>query len=96
MRSDGRIPLKLDAATPLIPNGSEKFLQQAIRETMSSLSDVTQGLLGKVLQGPFERMYCTKLDRWQKYSQHCTSSWLFRRGKVSGTSLSHSKHPLQE
>lgn len=52
MRSDGRNALKLDAVTPLVPNGLEKFLQQAILEEMSSLTDVTQGLLGKVLQGP--------------------------------------------
>lgn len=42
--------------TPLIPNTSEKSLQQAVREPVSYLNDATRGLLVKVLQGHFNAM----------------------------------------
>lgn len=39
--------------TSLILNRFEKFLRQVIHEAMNSVGDVTQELVGKVLQGPF-------------------------------------------
>lgn len=52
MHSGGAVTFTLDAVSPAMPNGWEKFFGQAIHEAVSSLSDVTQGLLVRVLQGP--------------------------------------------
>lgn len=46
-------PPKFDTVTSLTLNGFEKFLRQVINEAMNSAGGVTEELVGKVLQGPF-------------------------------------------
>lgn len=50
MHLDGGTPLILDAIAQLMPIVFETFLWQVISEAINAFGDVSQALLGKVLQ----------------------------------------------